>query len=59
MMDMFSCFLQTERAEYTERPRRVGGETQGPGHRHNSASIHCLKDHKLLRLPMMLITETN
>lgn len=30
MMDMFSCFLQTERAEYTERPRRVGGETQGP-----------------------------
>jgi hypothetical protein len=27
MMDMFSCFLQTERAAYTERPRRVGGET--------------------------------
>jgi hypothetical protein len=30
IMDMFSCFLQTQRADYTERPCRVGGETQGP-----------------------------
>lgn len=44
--DLFYSYglLQVEGTQYTERSCRISGETEGPRHRHNSASIHCLSN---------------
>lgn len=36
--------FQAERAEHSQGPRRIGGEAEGAGHRHDPAELHSVRN---------------